>query len=94
MRDLRSFLGSVGWFRAVIKDFAGKTENLTNGLKTKQKWKWTDSMDSEFINLKREIAEMGNLYLPDYNKSFVLRTDASNTCLGAVLYQVGENGEQ
>ncbi|KRH94630.1 hypothetical protein M153_19200011303, partial [Pseudoloma neurophilia] len=43
--------------------------------------------------LKKEIAEMKNLFIPDYEKPFVLRTDASNTSLGAVLYQIGEDGE-
>lgn len=50
-------------------------------------------MDIEFQNLKKEIIEMDTLFLPDNEKSFVLRTDASNIGLGAVLYQVGENGE-
>ncbi|KRH92324.1 putative transposable element, partial [Pseudoloma neurophilia] len=59
-----------------------------------KKWKWTEAMDIEFDNLKKEITEMENLFLPDYDKPFVLRTDASNTGLGAVLYQIGENGEQ
>ncbi|KRH93829.1 enzymatic polyprotein endonuclease reverse, partial [Pseudoloma neurophilia] len=67
---------------------------LTEGLKINKKWKWTEAMDIEFINLKQEISDMENLYLPDYKKPFVLRTDASNTGIGAVLYQVGEKGEE
>ncbi|KRH93669.1 krab-a domain-containing protein [Pseudoloma neurophilia] len=51
-------------------------------------------MNNEFINLKQEISDMENLYLPDYKKPFVLRTDASNTGTGAVLYQVGKKGEE
>ncbi|KRH94493.1 krab-a domain-containing protein [Pseudoloma neurophilia] len=94
IKDLRSFLGSIGWFRGFIKDFANKTESLTEGLKINKKWKWTESMNNEFINLKQEISDMENLYLPDYKKPFVLRTDASNTGIGAVLYQFREKGEE
>ncbi|KRH93462.1 putative krab-a domain-containing protein [Pseudoloma neurophilia] len=50
-------------------------------------------MDIKFENLKKEIAEMKNLFLPDYANPFVLRTDASYTGIGAVLYQIGEDGE-
>ncbi|KRH92497.1 putative transposable element, partial [Pseudoloma neurophilia] len=51
-----------------------------------KKWKWTEAMDIEFDNLKKEITEMENLFLPDYDKPFVLRTDASNTAM--VLFYI------
>ncbi|KRH93064.1 putative LTR retrotransposon protein [Pseudoloma neurophilia] len=37
IRDLRSILGSVGWFRIFIENFATKTENLTEGIEDKKK---------------------------------------------------------
>lgn len=42
-------------------------------------------MDEEFVNLKNEIANLRNLRIPDYKKELILRTDASNLGLGAVL---------
>ncbi|KRH93393.1 transposable element [Pseudoloma neurophilia] len=36
IKDLRSFLSSVGWFRTFMENFATKTENLTEGFKKKE----------------------------------------------------------
>lgn len=88
--ELRVFLGTVGWFRSFIPRFVQKTKHLTSGLKEKNRWCWTEEIQREFINMKKEITEMQNLTLPDYNKPFIFRTDASNTGLGAVLYQEDE----
>lgn len=48
-------------------------------------------MYEEFINLKRNIGNMKNILLPTYNKEFMLRTDASNSGLGAVVLQQDEH---
>ncbi|WUR02362.1 retrotransposon protein [Vairimorpha necatrix] len=43
--------------------------------------------------MKNVLRNVGRLRLPDYNKEFILRTDASNLRLGALLLQKNENGE-
>ena len=96
VKELRRFLGLTGWFRQFIKDYARLTENLTEGLKGTDKKRslvWTDKMQGEFEEMKRQIGNMKNLLLPRYNREFMLRTDASNTGLGAVLLQQDENKE-
>lgn len=87
LKECRSFLGSIGWFRGFIQNFSEKTENLTNRRKNQKKILWNDRMETEFTKTKMEIKTMENLNLPDFENLFVLRTDASNTGLGAVLYQ-------
>jgi hypothetical protein len=92
--ELRRFLGMTGWFSNFIKDYARKTEKLSDGLKGKGKnWKWTSEMIKEFEEIKKELRKLKKLLLADYDKPFMLRTDASNTGLGAVLLQEDENKE-
>lgn len=91
--ELRRFLGLAGWFRQFIKRYAEITSELFNGLKRKQ-WEWTDKMKEAFEKIKKELREAKNLRLPDYEKKFILRTDASNVGLGAVLMQEDEDGKQ
>ncbi|KAM0685113.1 hypothetical protein COBT_003678 [Conglomerata obtusa] len=46
--------------------------------------------EDAFMDLKYAIRKIKNFKLPEYNKQFVLKTDASNTGLGAVLLQKDE----
>jgi len=90
--ELRRFLGMTGWFANFIKNYAMKTEKLTDGLRGRGKnWKWT--MEEEFIAMKKELKGLKKLLLADYNEEFMLRTDASNTGLSGVLLQKDTNGE-
>lgn len=78
----------AGWFRGFIKDFASITTKLTDSLrKTSNDWKWTDELDKEFRSVKSALSNMSKITLPDYVKEFILRTDASNVGIGAVLLQ-------
>ncbi|KAM0674456.1 hypothetical protein GVAV_002069 [Gurleya vavrai] len=59
---------------------------MTESLKKVNKdWKWTEELDIEFLKVKEKMADMKNIILPNYSKEFVLKTDASNVGLGAVL---------
>lgn len=88
IKELRRFLGLAGWFRSFIKNFATLTEKMTGSLKgTIKNWKWNDDLKVEFENLKKVLKNMSSIILPDYSKKFVLKTDASNVGLGAVLMQ-------
>lgn len=88
LKELRRFLGLAGWFRGFIKDFATVTTKLTDSLrKASNDWKWTDELDKEFRNVKGALSNMSKITLPDYEKEFMLRTDASNVGIGAVLLQ-------
>ena len=48
---------------------------------------WSKEEDIAFRRLKEELCNSPILRLPDWDKQFVLRTDASNFGLGAVLLQ-------
>lgn len=90
--ELRRFLGLSGWFRDFIKNYADVTTHLYALLKTNRNFVWSDKEENEFIKIKQMLREAKNLKLPDYGKEFVLKTDASNTGLGAVLLQKNSEG--
>jgi hypothetical protein len=54
-------------------------------LKAKHVFKWREIQETAFLKVKQALREAGNLKSPEYDKKFVLKTDASNTGLGAVL---------
>lgn len=88
-KQVRSFLGLVGFYRRFIRDFADMALPLTNLTKGggSPVVKWTEDCESAFTKLKDQFCSPPVCHLPVAGREFVLRTDASGTGLGAVLCQ-------
>ena len=91
-KQLRSFLGLAGYYRRFIPNFAAIAVPLTDLTKANEpnNIKWGESQEIAFNSLKSKLSSSPILHLPDCSKQFVLRTDASNTGVGAVLLQEQE----
>ncbi|CAM4650283.1 unnamed protein product [Lepidochelys kempii] len=50
--------------------------------------KWTDAAEKAFMDLQTVLCSNPVLIAPDFNKEFILQTDASEEGLGAVLSQM------
>ena len=59
---------------------------------SKKKLAWTSEAEDAFSRLKERLLGQLGLFLVDPNKGFVLRTDASDYAVGAVLEQVRDDG--
>ena len=88
-KQLRSFLGLANYYRKFIPGYAGKVKALTDLTKTgcPDKLKWEDQHQHAFDMLKEQLSIKTILKLADLSKPFVLRTDASEIGVGAVLLQ-------
>ena len=94
LRETRSFLGMVSYYRRFIENFA-KIANLITKLTHKDSdFVWTDECETAFKNLKEKLTIAPILAYPDYDKSFTLSTDASVVGIGAVLSQLNDKGEE
>ncbi|XP_033095865.1 uncharacterized protein LOC117100326 [Anneissia japonica] len=87
--QVRSFLGLAGYYRKFIPQFADIAAPLTNCTKKGEPnvIRWDEAQDQSFQMLKGMLSRSPVLQLPDLNKEFTLRTDASDTGVGAVLLQ-------
>ena len=93
-KEVRSFLGLTGFYRDYIPNYASIAAPLTDATKKNapNKVVWEDQQESAYKALKNCLIRNPVLKLPDMSKDFVLRTDASDVGVGAVLMQ-DHNGE-
>lgn len=94
IRHVKTFLQTCSWFRKFIPNFSDVARPLTDLLKKNASWVWKDNQNSAFLELKRLLISAPILQQADENKPYILRTDASNYALGAVLLQIDENNDE
>ena len=86
-KELRGFLGILGYYRRFLKDFAKIVKPLTIQLKKDACIDHNKEFVETFEKCKILLTSSHILQYPDFSKKFVLTTDASNFALGAVLSQ-------
>ncbi|GFW54671.1 transposon Tf2-9 polyprotein [Trichonephila clavipes] len=87
VKELQSFLQTCSWFRRYIQDFAKISRPLSYLTKKKVKWQWGFDQQNAFQTLKNSLTTPPVLKQADGTKPYIIRTDASNYALGAVLLQ-------
>jgi hypothetical protein len=91
-RDVRRFLGCIGYYRRFLKNFATVVSPLTELLKKERKFVWTSECEDSFRLAKEILVNYPIMLAPNFNEPFILATDASNVGAGAVLLQEDNQG--
>lgn len=92
-RQVRGFLGLAGWYRRFIENFASIAAPLSDCLKG-DKFQLTEEATTSFQKLKEALVSPPVLAQPNFQKKFYLQCDASNTGIGAVLFQKDEKDKE
>ena len=91
---VRFFLGLTGYYRKFIPDYAtiaAPLSDLTSKAKPNQVV-WTPECADAFDRLRHILCSFPVLKSPEWDKPFILQTDASGRGVGAVLSQAGDDG--
>ena len=94
IKEVHSFLGLSGYYRRFIKNYATISSPLTK-LTTKaytNQFNWTAECQHAFNTLQARLCNSPVLVHPNFNKEFMLQTDASDIGLGAILSQLDDKG--
>lgn len=86
-KEVRQFLGTLGYYRRFIKDFAKVVKPLTALLRKDAEFIISPEIVECFEKCKQLLTMDPILIYPDFTKEFVLTTDASDYAIGAVLSQ-------
>ena len=87
IRELRSFLGHVNFYRRFIQDFAKVSKPLTSLLCKEKDFIIEEEGKHAFMQLKQALVEAPILQSPNWDLPFEIMCDASDFAVGAVLGQ-------
>lgn len=88
LKQLRGFLGLTGYYRTFIQGYGILCKPLTELLR-KDAFKWNEEANIEFQRLREQMVQPPVLALPNFNKPFLIETDASGVGMAAILMQDG-----
>ena len=88
LKTLKSFIGSINYFRSIIPNFAEIIFPLTEMTKTKnKKFEWRDECEKAFKELQDKILSEPVVKPIDFDKELILITDASKISISGILGQ-------
>jgi hypothetical protein len=90
VKEVRAVLGYTGYYRRFMQDYSRIARPLIELTKKGAEFLWTQCHEDSFNTLIEKMAARPILLQPDFDKRFVLQTDASALGIGAVLLQMGE----
>ena len=92
--ELRTLLGTFGYWRPYIKNYAKIVAPLNALTSEKTSWRWGEEHDAAVAALKPALLTSPVLLRPQQDQPFVLVTDASDFAVGASLEQADETGHR
>ena len=87
-KQVRAFLGLVGYYRKFTKNFAKIAKPLTVLTRMDVKFEWTETHRFTFMKLKDAIIQAPILRYLDTTKPYIVYTDTSNDACRAQLSQM------
>ena len=87
VKEIRSFLGHVGFYQRFIKDFSKISRPLCNLLAKDAPFVFDDECLRAFKRLKTKLTFAPIIQPPDWKVLFEIMCDASDYAIGAVLGQ-------
>ena len=90
VKDVQTFLGFANFYRRFIPEFSKIAAPLSNLTKKDAPFKWTETTDQAFRELKKRFISSPILQMFDHLRRTVVETDASGYSIGAILLQADE----
>ncbi|BES91521.1 multicellular organismal development [Nesidiocoris tenuis] len=92
IRELRSYLGFINFYRKFQPNLSKIVHPLTKLLRKDVKWSWTEEIERAFVDSKTAFSNNVLVCFPQPGRIFYVSTDSSGSCIGAHLYQVDQAG--
>ena len=89
-KELRSFIGLLNYYRDMWPKRSELLAPLSSLTSRNKEFKWGEQEQKAFDAIKKHVSKKVLLTYPDFNKTFQVHTDASDTQLGSIISQDGK----
>ena len=93
-KEVQRFLGFASYYRRFIPKFADVAKPLHRLTERGTPFRWTKEGKWAFEELRRRLTTSPMLAYPDFERPFILDTDASDVGIGTVLSQIDDQGAE
>nr|KAE8920838.1 hypothetical protein PF009_g28872 [Phytophthora fragariae] len=92
--ELRQWLGLANYLHKYTKDYAGLIQPMSSLLKKDVTWNWRPEHQDAFDAVKKSLASVPVLMLPDTSRPFHVVCDASDFAIGCAPMQFDAEGRE
>jgi hypothetical protein len=86
-KEVQAFIGIINFIRRFVPDFSLMVKSIHNILKQYLSFSWTNDVKNNFIRIKKAISSALVLAKPDFEKYFIIYTDATEEAISSILLQ-------
>jgi hypothetical protein len=90
-KSVQDFMGTINFVRRCVLDFIVMVKPIHNLLKQDKTFSCTFEEDKDFIGIKKAIISAPVLAKPNFNKGFIIYTNATKEEISSTLLQ--DNGQ-
>jgi hypothetical protein len=76
-KEVQAFMGVINFVCMFVLDFDVMVKPIHNILKKYRSFSWTDDVENIFVGIKKEISSTLVLAKPDFEKEFMIYTNAT-----------------
>ncbi|CAB5180558.1 unnamed protein product [Rhizophagus irregularis] len=94
IKQIREINGLCSYYRKFVKGYSKIVKLIMELTRKNVPFVWTDKQQKALEELKKKLINYLILQHPNFEKKFILITDASGEGLGAILEQLDENNRE
>ena len=94
VKEVQSFLGLANYYRRFIHSYSDHVRPLIDLTRKGAQFSWDERCEEAFDHVKSVLVSPDIMAHPRSQGEFILDTDASDVCIGAVLSQVQDGTER
>ncbi len=94
LTEVRSFLGLTTYYHRFVPCYSSVAEPLYRLQKKNVHFEWSSECQIAFERIKQLLVSSPTLRFPNFEREFILMTDASGVGVGVILSQIDENDKE